>query len=67
MAGHEHDRDGALCDLTECGCGNLTLRVGRVRIDLNRDELSQLHALLVAATRQLSMRDELWTGTTVRH
>ena len=44
------DHDG--CEITECECGLLTLRIGRLRIELSREELVRLrHELAAAAAR----------------
>ena len=59
MRHHDDDGSGQGCELKECGCGRLTLRVGRVQLDLSRDELNELHQLLLEATEHL-------TGTTAK-
>lgn len=63
---HEHsDETLPLCDLRECSCGRLTLRVGRVRLDLTRAELAALHHLLVTAADEWAGRPR--AGTLLAH
>lgn len=53
MRHHDDDMSGPGCELKECGCGRLLLRIGRVRLDISREELNELHQLLAVATEQL--------------
>ncbi|HWB18173.1 MAG TPA: hypothetical protein VG538_17345 [Vicinamibacterales bacterium] len=32
--------------VTQCACGQITIRLGRVRLDVSREELAELHRVL---------------------
>ncbi len=38
------------CQVTACECGNLTLRVGRIRVEFSPEEFMQLQRLLALAS-----------------
>ena len=48
----QHD-DG--WDVTECGCGQLTLRIGAVRLDFSREEFGRLHRLIEGAANEFQV------------
>lgn len=49
---HRRDDD---CEVTECACGHFTVRVGRVCVEMTRDELMRLRQTLTDAAMRLQM------------
>jgi hypothetical protein len=47
----------AYWQVTECGCGQLTLRLGRIRLELTREEFAQLHGLVEDAMNRFDIAD----------
>ena len=55
-ARHSHDREHENAwHVRRCPCGQLTVQLGPVRIDLSRAEFAQLHRLLDEAMLDLNL------------
>ncbi len=49
----ESSMDDPGYDVSECECGHLAVRIGRVRVELTREEFLQLHRAVRAAAARL--------------
>jgi hypothetical protein len=56
---HSHliDDDARDWRITQCACGQITLRLGRIRIDCAREELAELHCLVQRAMQEFEIAE----------
>ncbi len=54
MNGHSGLSQNDECEVTECECGHITVRIGRTRIELTREEFVQLQQAIADAAARFS-------------